>query len=198
MSSVPSPRDTKPKPRTRLNHFTTAISKPPSGATWTWVRAGGICEGCMAVERSSDRTRKTCRPLARRSTSQTIARPLVGGLEPVPAQARHVDQHVRHAVVGNDEPVALGTSNHLISPATSMSSAAVAGFQVPRSWTDLCRPREHHVQKRRRSDRHVRRPIATHHTQFFDVEPRHQTLDGAGYGTKAKFASSIASPRLSQ
>ena len=36
------------------------------------------------------------------------ARAFVGGLEAVAAQAGHVQQHVRHAVVGNDEAVALG------------------------------------------------------------------------------------------
>ena len=36
------------------------------------------------------------------------ARALIGGLEAVAAQAGHVQQHVRHAVVGNDEAETLG------------------------------------------------------------------------------------------
>jgi hypothetical protein len=45
MSSVPSPRVRKPKPRSLLNHFTCARSRPLVGATVTWVRGGAICVG---------------------------------------------------------------------------------------------------------------------------------------------------------
>ena len=41
ISGVPSPRVRNPKPRRRLNHFTTARSSPLVGVTETWVRAGG-------------------------------------------------------------------------------------------------------------------------------------------------------------
>ena len=36
------------------------------------------------------------------------ARALIGGLKAVAAQAGHMQQHIRHAVVGNDEAVTLG------------------------------------------------------------------------------------------
>ena len=60
MSGVPSPRVRKPKPRSRLNHFTIARSSPLVGVTVTWVRAGGSVDGCIAVDSSIDRIRKHC------------------------------------------------------------------------------------------------------------------------------------------
>ena len=108
MSGVPSPRVRKPKPRSRLNHLTCARSSPLVGVTVTWVRGGGICAGCTAVDSSIERMRKACRPFGRCSASHDDARALIGGLEAVAAQARDVQQHVGHAIVRNDEAVALG------------------------------------------------------------------------------------------
>ena len=67
-SGVPSPRVKKPKPRTRLNHFTMARSQSLSGVTMTCVRCGS-CEGWMAVLSSMLRMRNACMPFGRRSTS---------------------------------------------------------------------------------------------------------------------------------
>src|SRR5271157_3036935 len=39
MSSVPSPRVRKPKPRARLNHLTMTISNAPTELAWARVRA---------------------------------------------------------------------------------------------------------------------------------------------------------------
>ena len=75
MSGVPSPRVRKPKPRSRLNHFTTARSSPLVGVTCTWVRAGGICAGWIAVDSSIERMRNACRPFGRCSTSHTTRAP---------------------------------------------------------------------------------------------------------------------------
>src|ERR671936_707464 len=65
MSGVPSPRVRNPKPRSRLNHLTCALSRPLVGVIVTWVRGGGICAGCTAVESSMERTRNACRPRGR-------------------------------------------------------------------------------------------------------------------------------------
>ena len=52
--------------------------------------------------------RKACRPFGPGSTSQTTRDAFIGGLIAVAAQTGDVQQHVGHAVVGNDEAVALG------------------------------------------------------------------------------------------
>ena len=75
ISGVPSPRVRKPKPRSRLNHFTWARSSPLVAVTVTWVRGGGICAGCTAVDSSMDRMRNACRPRGRCSTSTTTRAP---------------------------------------------------------------------------------------------------------------------------
>src|SRR6476619_5656435 len=75
ISSVPSPRVRKPNPRSRLNHFTCARSSPLVAVTVRWVRGGGICAGCTAVDSSMETTRKACRPRARCSTSTTTRAP---------------------------------------------------------------------------------------------------------------------------
>ena len=108
MSGVPSPRVRKPKPRKRLNHFTCARSKPLVGVTVTCVRGGGICAGWMAVLSSIDRIRKTCKPLGRCKHFADDASTLVGGLEAVAAKTGNVQQHVGHAIVGDNEAKSLG------------------------------------------------------------------------------------------
>ena len=74
ISGVPSPRVRKPKPRTRLNHFTTARSHSLSGCTMTCVRCGN-CEGWIAVLSSIEMIRKACMPLGRRRTWQWTRAP---------------------------------------------------------------------------------------------------------------------------
>jgi hypothetical protein len=75
MSGVPSPRVRKPNPRSRLNHFTCARSRPLVGVTVTCVRGGGICAGWIAVDSSMEMIRKTWSPRGRCSTSATIRAP---------------------------------------------------------------------------------------------------------------------------
>ena len=108
MSGVPSPRVRKPKPRSRLNHFTIARSSPLVGVTVTWVRAGGSVEGWIAVDSSIDRMRKHCIALRPLQHLGDHARAFIGGLEAVAAQAGHVQENVRAAIVRHDESIALG------------------------------------------------------------------------------------------
>jgi hypothetical protein len=108
MSGVPSPRVRKPKPRSRLNHFTIARSYVPSAVTVTWVRAGGRLgrvRGGGIVER------KHAEGLVTASTLNDLAndaRAFLRGLESVAPQAGHMQQNVRHAIVRNDEAITLG------------------------------------------------------------------------------------------
>ena len=74
ISGVPSPRVKKPNPRKRLNHFTTARSRPLVGVTETCVR-GGNSAGWTAVELSIDIIRNACMPFGRASASQTMRAP---------------------------------------------------------------------------------------------------------------------------
>ena len=63
--------------RRRDLRVTTALrhGHPLVGVTVTWVRTGGIVEGCTAVVSSIDRTRNACRPFGRCSTSQITRAP---------------------------------------------------------------------------------------------------------------------------
>ena len=49
MSSVPSPRVRKPKPRARLNHLTMTISNAPTELACARVRGGGKLRGRSRV-----------------------------------------------------------------------------------------------------------------------------------------------------
>ena len=107
MSGVPSPAERKPKPRMRLNHFTSSRSSLLVGSTLTWVRGGGICAGWRAVEFVH---REDAEGLETTGTVQRFAddaRALVGGLVAVAAKAGHVQQNIGPAIVGNDEAKAL-------------------------------------------------------------------------------------------
>jgi len=64
----------KPNPRSRLNHFTAALSQSPSGTTTTWVRWGNS-DGRIAVESSMLQMRTACSPLELLTTSQTTRAP---------------------------------------------------------------------------------------------------------------------------
>ena len=108
MSGVPSPRVRKPKPRSRLNHFTCARSRPLVGATVTWVRGGGICAGWIGRRFIHAEDAKRLQALGPRQHFAHDARAFIRRLVAVAAQAGHVQQHVGHAVVGNDEAVTLG------------------------------------------------------------------------------------------
>ena len=130
MSGVPSPRVRKPKPRSRLNHLTCARSSPLVGVTVTWVRAGGICAGWIAVDSSIETMRKACSPLGRCSTSHDDPRTFIGGLVAVAAQARHVQKNVGHAVVGNDESKTLGDIEPLDDTGQLDESVAVSSTSL--------------------------------------------------------------------
>jgi hypothetical protein len=72
------------------------------------VRGIGSSEGCgrgRFVERDDPERLQAARPLRRLDHD---ARPLMGGLVAVPAQARDVQENIRHAVVGQDESEPLG------------------------------------------------------------------------------------------
>ena len=108
ISGVPSPRVRKPKPRSRLNHFTCARSRPLVG------RHGNMGPRRRHLRRM-DRRRfihaedaERLQALGPRQHLADDARAFIGGLIAVAAQAGHVQQHVGHAVVGNDEAVTLG------------------------------------------------------------------------------------------
>jgi len=108
ISAVPSPSVRNPKPRSRLNHFTIARSSPLVGITVTCVRGAGICAGWIAVDSSHGEDSEglpTLRPLHRLDHD---SRALMSGLESIATQAGHVQKHVGHAVVGDDEPEPLG------------------------------------------------------------------------------------------
>ena len=120
----------------RLNHLTWARSSPLVGVTVTWVRGGGICAGWIAVDSSIDTTRKACKPFGRCCTSHDYPRAFVGGLEAVAAQAGHVQQHVRHAVVGNDEAEALGD----IEPLDDTGNLNEVGTRFIDELSDRSRP----------------------------------------------------------
>ena len=107
MSGVPSPRVKKPKPRKRLNHFTTARSSPLVGVTETWVRGrlfGRMDRGRFVHRQDAERLH-ALRPRQRLADD---ARAFVGCLISVAAQAGDVQQHVGAAIVGNDESITLG------------------------------------------------------------------------------------------
>ena len=107
MSGVPSPRVRKPKPRRRLNHLTTAGSSPLVGVTCTCVRGSGSSEGWSAVELVEGDDPERLQPARPLHGLDHDAGALVGGLIAVPAQAGHVQEHIRHAVVRHDEAEAL-------------------------------------------------------------------------------------------
>src|SRR5829696_3406312 len=62
---------------------------------------------------------------------------LVGGLVAVPAQARDVEEHVRHAVVGNDEPEALADVEPLDAAADLDEIERLARHLSPKGLTTL-------------------------------------------------------------
>ena len=136
MSGVPSPRVRKPKPRSRLNHFTIARSSPLVGVTVTWVRAGGSVEGWIAVDSSIDRMRKHCIALRPLQHLGDDARAFVGGLETVAPQAGHVQQDVGAAVVRHDESISFGH----IEPFDDTGQLD-DGRRLVRDVTDLLRPK---------------------------------------------------------
>ena len=59
------------------NVFTGLETRPYSTAASSQkcVRAGGNCDGCVAVDSSRESRRKTCRPLVRFCASQTTREP---------------------------------------------------------------------------------------------------------------------------
>jgi hypothetical protein len=109
-----------------LNHFTVTSTSGDVGVTADFCRVGGSCEGCVAVLSSIDSTRKACSPFGRSSTSNDDTRALVRRLESVAPQAGDVQQDVRHAVVGTTKPNPLATSNHFMTPDTSIRSTGTS------------------------------------------------------------------------
>ena len=108
MSSVPSPRVRKPKPRERLNHLTMTISNAPTCAACARVRAAGSCGGVRALaRRHREHAEHLQAPVAPLRFGDD-ARAFVDRLEAVAPQHRHMDRGRRLAVVGHDEAVALG------------------------------------------------------------------------------------------
>ena len=108
MSSVPSPRVRKPKPRARLNHLTMTISKPPTVLACARVRAGG---GGAAHSRlrfgdrdHPEHLKAALAPLRLGDDPRAFA----NGREPVAPQHRDMDENVGLAAVRHDEAVALG------------------------------------------------------------------------------------------
>ena len=94
MSSVPSPRVRKPKPRDRLNHLTMTISKPPTLAACARVRARRDLRGHRALAGVTDRTPKHLQAAFAPLRLGDDARPFADGLKAVAAQHRDVDQDV--------------------------------------------------------------------------------------------------------
>ena len=108
MSGVPSPRVRKPKPRRRLNHFT---MRPLEPAGRRHRDMGARRRHLRRMDRGRTRPSTGCGSLQALRPLQHLAddaRAFIGGLEAVAAQAGHVQQDVRQAVVGDDEAIALG------------------------------------------------------------------------------------------
>ena len=72
------------------------------------MRGSGSSEGWSAVDSSSETIAERLQAARPLHGLDHDARALVRGLEPVPAQAGDVEEHVRHAVVRHDEAEALG------------------------------------------------------------------------------------------
>ena len=107
MSSVPSPRVRKPKPRARLNHLTTTISKPPTVGR---LRAQARRRQLRRLRAFARRDRQHAEDLHALVAPLRLghdARAFVDRLKAVAPQHGHVDQHVAFAAVRDDESVAL-------------------------------------------------------------------------------------------
>ena len=108
MSSVPSPRVRKPKPRARLNHLTMTISNAPTVLACARVRAapGAVGHGRVGL---GDRDHpEHLKPALAPLRLGDDARAFANGREPVAPQDRDMDEHVGLAAVRHDESVALG------------------------------------------------------------------------------------------
>ena len=108
MSSVPSPRVRKPKPRARLNHLTMTISNAPTELACARVRAGGSWVGAGRVGLGDrdhpEHLQAAFAPLRLGDDARAFA----NGGEPVAPQHGHMDENVGLAAVRDDEAVALG------------------------------------------------------------------------------------------
>ena len=107
MSSVPSPRVRKPKPRARLNHLTTTISKPPTLVACARRARRRQLRRLRAFARRDRQHAEDLHALVAPLRLGHHARAFVDRLETVAAQHGHVDQHVAFAAVRDDESVAL-------------------------------------------------------------------------------------------
>ena len=108
MSSVPSPRVRKPKPRARLNHLTMTISNAPTELACARVRAGGRLGGEGRVglgdRNHPEHLQAALAPLRLGDDARAFA----NGGESVAPQNGHVDENVSLAAVRHDESIALG------------------------------------------------------------------------------------------
>ena len=104
ISSVPSPRVRKPKPRERLNHLTMTISNEPTVAAWARAR-GAATERRRALPRRDRQYAENLQAALAALRLGDDAGAFVQRREAVAAQNRDVDQHVGFAAIGDDEAV---------------------------------------------------------------------------------------------
>ena len=92
------PRVKKPKPRKRLNHFTTDDDDMGPLGQLRWMHRSRI------VHRTDAERLQALRPAQHFADH---ARALVGGLKTVAAEARHVQENVGQIFVWNDKSITL-------------------------------------------------------------------------------------------
>ena len=128
MSSVPSPRVRKPKPRERLNHFTITISNPPTEVAWARVRAGTRRRSVVRFRLGNREHLEHLKPALapRRLGDDPCA--FSDRREAVPAQNGDVDEDVRFPAVRHQEPVTFRRIEPL-DPSGDFDEAGGAVFQ---------------------------------------------------------------------
>ena len=108
MSSVPSPRVRKPKPRARLNHLTMTISNAPTELACARVRGGRQIRNRGRVglgdRKHPEHLQAAFAPLSLGDDARAFAK----GGESVAPENGYMDEDIGLAAVRQDEAIALG------------------------------------------------------------------------------------------